>query len=157
MEAKIPAHRRCDFSSAMLRETNEPPRPYDRRILDIDPPTTFVNDNITDTKCRGQENETGSIIYSVRPEIKAVVSPLTVPDAHAELTGRLLQNHGLVHPILMEAYHFHNYVNDLVIEVKGGRVDDIAELGLRDLEPFKVSDDETVQPGGGDENVELEN
>ncbi|PLN76289.1 hypothetical protein BDW42DRAFT_179063 [Aspergillus taichungensis] len=138
MEVKIaPVDRRCDFSAAMLRETNEPPRPYDRSILDVDPRTTFVNENVIDTKRRGQDNETHPIMYPVRPERKAV-------------------NHGLVHPILMEAYHFHNYVNSLIIEVKGSRVDDITELGLRDLEPFKVLDDETVQPGGGDENVELD-
>ncbi|PKY08545.1 hypothetical protein P168DRAFT_323657 [Aspergillus campestris IBT 28561] len=140
-EAKIPAHRRCDFSSAVLRETNEPPRPYDRSILDIDPPTTFVNENVTDTKRRGQDNQTNSIMYGVRPEIKAV-------------------NHGLVHPILMDAYHFHNYVNDFITEVQGGRVDDIAELGLRNLEPFKVPGDELqIVPqvkGGGDQNDELD-
>lgn len=60
----------------------------------------------------------------------------------------------------MDAYHFHSYVNDFITEVQGGRVDDIAELGLRDLEPFKVPGHElqTVPKveSGGVENDELD-
>lgn len=80
---------------------------------------------------------------------------------HAGLTERPLQNHGLVHPILIEAYHFHNYANELLAEVQSGPIDDIALLGLKDLEPLTAAGDkwqeqETTPQGGGDEDDELD-